>query len=185
MLKQLQQTTEQRMVKTIETLKQGLSRLRTGRAQPSLLENVLVASYGIPTPLSQVASITTEGTNTLLLTPWDKSLIPAIEKAIFASDLGLNPMTAGTIIRVPLPPLTEERRKELIKHVRTAGEESRVAIRNIRRDANGELKDLLEKKEISEDEARRGMELIQKLTDRYISEVEATLSHKESELLTL
>lgn len=162
-----------------------MSKIRTGRANASLLDHVMVDYYGSPTPLSQVANITTSDSRTILVTPWEKSMVAAIEKAILNSDLGLNPATAGTAIRVPMPPLTEERRKELIKVVRHEGEQGRVSIRNIRRDANNQLKELVKEKAISEDDERRAAEAIQKLTDRYISEVDAVLAEKEKDLMEI
>ncbi|RYV65885.1 ribosome recycling factor, partial [Legionella pneumophila] len=173
MINEIKQDSEKRMKKTIEALHTDMSKIRTGRANASLLDHVMVDYYGSPTPLSQVANITTSDSRTILVTPWEKSMVAAIEKAILNSDLGLNPATAGTAIRVPMPPLTEERRKELIKVVRHEGEQGRVSIRNIRRDANNQLKELVKEKAISEDDERRAAEAIQKLTDRYISEVDA------------
>lgn len=179
MINEIKQDSEKRMKKTIEALHTDMSKIRTGRANASLLDHVMVDYYGSPTPLSQVANITTSDSRTILVTPWEKSMVAAIEKAILNSDLGLNPATAGTAIRVPMPPLTEERRKELIKVVRHEGEQGRVSIRNIRRDANNQLKELVKEKAISEDDERRAAEAIQKLTDRYISEVDAVLAEKE------
>lgn len=183
MLKEIQQEAENRMKKSVETLSHELAKLRTGRAHPSLLESLSVLFYGTPTPLNQVASITVEDARTLTITPWDKSMVQAIDKAIRTSDLGLNPATAGMVIRVPLPPLTEERRKELVKLVRSVGEEARVSVRNIRRDANAQIKDLLKAKKITEDEERRGEEAIQKLTDKFIADTDKTVSTKETELM--
>jgi ribosome recycling factor len=183
MLKKIQQDAENRMKKSLETLSHGLAKLRTGRAHPSLLEAVSVNFYGNPTPLNQVASVSIEDARTLLVTPWDKSMVQAIDKAIRTSDLNLNPSTAGMVIRVPLPPLTEERRKELVKHVKSEAEEARVAIRNIRRDANMEAKQLLKAKKITEDDERRGEESIQKLTDRFISDIDKLIMAKETELM--
>ncbi|WP_028389520.1 ribosome recycling factor [Legionella fairfieldensis] len=183
MINEIKQDTEKRMKKTVETLQNDLTKIRTGRANASLLDHVQVDYYGNPTPLNQVANITSSDSRTLLVTPWEKSMVAAIEKAILTSDLGLNPATAGSAIRVPMPPLTEERRKELIKVVRAEGEQGRVAIRNIRRDANNHLKDLVKTKEISEDEERRAGEIIQKLTDKYIADVDAVLNEKEKDLM--
>lgn len=185
MINEIKQDSEKRMKKTIEALHSDMSKIRTGRANASLLDHVMVDYYGSPTPLSQVANITTSDSRTILVTPWEKSMVPAIEKAILNSDLGLNPATAGTAIRVPMPPLTEERRKELIKVVRHEGEQGRVSIRNIRRDANNQLKELVKEKAISEDDERRAAEAIQKLTDRYISEVDAVLAEKEKDLMEI
>lgn len=183
MLKKIQQDAENRMGKSLETLGHNLAKLRTGRAHPSLLETITVPYYGNNSPLNQVANITIEDARTLSVTAWDKSMVQAIDKAIRSSDLGLNPATAGTVIRVPLPPLTEERRKELVRHVKNEAEEARVAIRNIRRDANNEIKQLLKAKTITEDEERRGEDAIQKLTDRFIAEVDKLIANKESELM--
>ncbi|HGF0844438.1 TPA: ribosome recycling factor [Legionella pneumophila] len=185
MINEIKQDSEKRMKKTIEALHTDMSKIRTGRANASLLDHVMVDYYGSPTPLSQVANITTSDSRTILVTPWEKSMVAAIEKAIINSDLGLNPATAGTAIRVPMPPLTEERRKELIKVVRHEGEQGRVSIRNIRRDANNQLKELVKEKAISEDDERRAAEAIQKLTDRYISEVDAVLAEKEKDLMEI
>ncbi|AAU27791.1 TPA: ribosome recycling factor [Legionella pneumophila] len=185
MINEIKQDSEKRMKKTIEALHTDMSKIRTGRANASLLDHVMVDYYGSPTPLSQVANITTSDSRTILVTPWEKSMVAAIEKAILNSDLGLNPATAGTAIRVPMPPLTEERRKELIKVVRHEGEQGRVSIRNIRRDANNQLKELVKEKAISEDDERRAAEAIQKLTDRYISEVDAVLAEKEKDLMEI
>jgi ribosome recycling factor len=183
MLKSIHQDTENRMKKSIETLSHNLAKLRTGRAHPSLLESISVDYYGNATPLSQVANVTVSDARTLTVTPWDKNMVQAIDKAIRASDLGLNPANAGTVIRVPLPPLTEERRKELAKHVRHEGEEARVAVRNIRRNANGQIKDLLKAKTITVDEERDAEEGIQKLTDRFIADIDKLVAAKETELM--
>lgn len=172
-----------RMSKSIEALKQELSKIRTGRANPGLLDHIKVSFYGTDTPLNQVASISVESARNLLVTPWDKTAIPAIEKAILSSDLGLNPVTAGNVIRVPMPALNEERRKELVKLVREEAEGARVAIRNIRRDSNQSFKDLLKEKQINEDEERRAQTDIQKLTDKFIAEVDKLLLGKETELM--
>lgn len=176
---------EVRMQKSIEVFKHEMSKMRTGRAHPSLLEHLRVDYYGNPTPLSQVANISVADARTLVITPWEKRLTQAIEKAIMTSDLGLNPATAGEIIRVPLPALTEERRKDLIKVVRNEAETARVSIRNVRRDANNALKELLKKKEIAEDEERRLTDAVQKLTDKFIAEVEQLLTVKEKDLMAI
>ncbi len=185
MINEIQQDAEQRMKKSIEALKADLAKLRTGRAHPSLLEQITVEYYGSEVPLSQVANIAVGDARTLTVTPWEKSMVPVIEKAILNSELGLNPATAGNVIRVPLPPLTEERRRDLIRVVRQEGEKARVAIRNIRRDAIHQLKDLLKEKAISEDEERRAEEAIQKLTDRMVAEVEKVIEAKEKDLLEI
>jgi ribosome recycling factor len=173
------------MKKSIESLRHELAKIRTGRAHPSLLEQVHVSYYGSEVPLSQVANITAEDARTLAVTPWESKMIQAIEKAIMTSDLGLNPNTTGTVIRVPLPALTEQRRKDLVKVARGEAENARVAVRNIRRDANGELKAALKDKQVSEDENKRGEEQIQKLTDQHIKEIDALLEEKEKDLLAI
>ncbi|QEY51680.1 ribosome recycling factor [Legionella longbeachae] len=183
MINEIKQDSERRMKKTIEALRIDMSKIRTGRANVGLLDHVQVDYYGNLTPLSQVANVTASDSRTILVTPWEKSMVSAIEKAILTSDLGLNPATTGNAIRVPMPPLTEERRKELIKVVRNEGEQGKVSIRNIRRDANNQLKDLVKDKSISEDDERRAAEAIQKLTDKYILEVDALLAEKEKDLM--
>ena len=174
-----------RMVKSLDSLRQELVKLRTGRANPSLLDHVMVSYYGNDTPLSQVASVGVADARTLLVTPWEKNMVGPIEKAILKSDLGLNPASAGTTIRVPLPPLTEERRRDMVKIVRHEGEGARVAIRNIRRDANNQLKALLKDKKIPEDAERQAQDEVQKLTDRHIQDVDKTLAAKEAELMEI
>lgn len=181
----IQEVAKERMHKTIHALEQALSKLRAGRATPTILEGLQVTYYGAQTPLSQLASITVEGPFMLLVKPWEKKLVSEIEKAIRTSDLGLNPATAGDIIRVPLPPLSEERRKELIKKVKTEVEEAKVAVRNIRRDCNQDCKEQLKKKQMSEDEERRLEEGIQKLTNTYIEKIESIFSQKEKDLLEI
>ncbi|HEY5715467.1 MAG TPA: ribosome recycling factor, partial [Psychromonas sp.] len=166
-----------------EAFKSQLAKIRTGRAHPSLLDGIMVPYYGSNTPLRQVSNVSTEDARTLTVTVFDASLIQAVEKAIMGSNLGLNPMSAGTVIRIPLPPLTEERRRDLIKVVRGEAENSRIAIRNIRRDANGDLKTLEKDKDISEDEQRAGEDLIQKVTNDYIKQIDDLLAVKEKELL--
>jgi len=174
---------QERMEKSVEALKNNLSKVRTGRAHPSLLSGITVEYYGAPTPLNQIANVIAEDARTLAITVFDKELTQAVEKAIMMSDLGLNPMSAGTVIRVPLPPLTEERRRDLVKIVRGEAENGRVAIRNIRRDANSDLKGLLKEKEISEDEDRKAQEDIQKITDAAVKSVDEVLAAKEKELM--
>ena len=176
---------EARMKKSIETLKNGLEKIRTGRANTSLLDQITVDYYGSRSPLSQVASVGVADARTLTVSPWDKGMVQAIEKAIMESGLGLNPVTSGTVIRVPLPALTEERRKELGKVVRKEGEEAKVAVRNVRRDALQHLKDALKKKEITEDEDKRAQDAIQKLTDRYVGDADKMVASKEQELLAI
>ncbi len=174
-----------RMGKTVEALGLELAKIRTGRAHPSLLDHVMVSYYGTDMPIKQVANVTVEDARTLAITPWERNMVQAVEKAIMQSDLGLNPNTAGTVIRVPMPAMTEERRRDLIKVARSEAEQARVAVRNIRRDANGGLKDLVKEKMISEDDERRGQEGIQKLTDQYVKEVDQVLEHKESDLMAI
>lgn len=185
MIEDIKKDAEGRMQKSLESLDTALKKVRTGRAHPSLLDTITVPYYGSDSPLSQLANISVEEGRTLLVSPFDKSLIPDIERAIMTSDLGLNPSTAGVVIRLPLPPLTEETRRDLVKVVRAEAEHAKVAIRNIRRDANGDFKDLLKEKEISEDEARHGEEQIQQLTDRMVAGVEKMLKTKEEELMTV
>lgn len=185
MINDIKLDSEKRMKKTIESLQIDLSKVRTGRANAGFLDHVQVDYYGTLTPLTQVANITTSDSRTIMVTPWEKSMVAAVEKAILTADLGLNPATAGSAIRVPMPALTEERRKELIKVVRNEGEQGRVSIRNIRRDANSQLKDLVKEKAISEDDERRAGEVIQKLTDKYIAEIDALLVVKEKDLMEI
>lgn len=185
MIDDIQKHTSERMKKSIESLKHEFAKIRTGRAHPSLLEHVHVNYYGNEVPISQVANVTVEDSRTLAINPWERTMIPIIEKAILTSDLGLNPNTAGTVIRVPLPPLTEQRRKDLIKVVRHEAENARVAVRNIRRDANNDLKSALKDKLVSEDEVKRGEELVQKVTDQFIKEIDSLLEEKEADLLAI
>ncbi|GAA3535231.1 ribosome recycling factor [Zobellella aerophila] len=185
MINDIKNDAKVRMEKSVEALKTQMNKVRTGRAHPSLLDTIYVDYYGSSTPLKQVANITTEDSRTLAVTVFDRSMSQAVEKAIMNSDLGLNPSSAGSTLRIPLPPLNEERRKELIKVVRNEAEQGRVAIRNIRRDANGDLKALLKDKEISEDEDRRAQDEIQKLTDLFIKQVDESLAAKEKELMEI
>jgi len=185
MIEDIKKDAGERMAKSVSTLKQDLTKLRTGRAHTSLLDHITVSYYGNDVPLNQVANVSTPDARTLTVTPWEKNMVAAIEKAIMTSDLGLNPATAGTVIRIPLPSLTEERRRELIRVVRHEGEGARVAIRNIRRDAINDCKELLKEKEISEDQERRAQDEIQKLTDKYVAEVDKVLEAKEAELLEI
>lgn len=172
-----------RMGKSVESFRTDLTRLRTGRAHPSLLDHISVDYYGTATPITQTANVAVEDARTLSVTAWDKTMVEAIEKAILESNLGLNPNTAGTIIRIPLPPLTEERRKELIKVLKGEAEQGKVAIRNIRRDAITHLKDLTKSKDISEDDERRGEDQVQKLTDEHVKKVDEIVAEKEQEML--
>jgi len=174
-----------RMRKSVDNLTHELSKVRTGRAHPSLLDHVTVDYYGSQVPVNQVATVSVSDPRTLAISPWEKKMVPVIERALLTSDLGLNPATAGEVIRLPLPPLTEERRRELVRLVRHEGEVARVAIRNIRRDANADTKELLKEKEITEDEERRAEEDIQKLTDEAIEKIGHILEEKEQELMTV
>lgn len=185
MIADVKKTAEQKMGKTLEALKHDLAKVRTGRAHTGLLDHIQVDYYGTPTPIPQLANVTLIDARTIGVTPWEKKLGPAIEKAIRDSDLGLNPASAGDVVRVPMPLLTEERRKELIKVVRHEGENARVAVRNVRRDAITHLKDLLKQKKVAEDEERRAQDDVQKLTDRFIGEVDKMLEVKEAELMAV
>ena len=185
MIDEIKTETEKCMAKSVESLRHDLTRLRTGRASTSILENIKVSYYGADMPLSQVASISVADARTLTIVPWEKPMVAAVEKAILASDLGLTPTTAGTTIRINLPVLTEERRKELAKHVSGEGESAKVAIRNVRRDAITQIKELEKEKSISEDDQSRGDDDIQKLTDRFVREVDVVVKHKEDELMTM
>ncbi|MDA0847586.1 MAG: ribosome recycling factor [Burkholderiaceae bacterium] len=184
-IQDVRQAAEQKMSKTFDALRASLSKIRTGRAHPGLLENIMVDYYGTPTALGQVATLTLMDARTIGVSPWEKKLVGPIEKAIRESDLGLNPATSGESIRVPMPALTEERRRELTKVVKSDGEDGKVAIRNVRRDANEQLKRLLKDKLISEDEERRAQDDIQKLTDRFVADIEKALTQKESEIMTV
>lgn len=185
MINEIKEDAQTRMKKSIESLKNELTKLRTGRANPSLLDHVTVSYYGGEVPISQVANISVADARMLTVTPWEKSVVQDVEKAIRNSDLGLNPAAAGNVIRVPLPALTEERRKDLIKLVRSEGEAAKVAIRNIRRDANQDFKDLVKEKEISEDDERRAHDDVQKITDKHIEEVDKLLVEKEKDLMEI
>lgn len=185
MLDDIKKDASARMAKSVENLKQDFTKIRTGRAHTSLLDHITVSYYGSDVPLSHVATVAVADARTLTVTPWEKNMVSVVEKALMTSDLGLNPSTAGTLIRVPLPPLTEERRRDLIKVVRHEAEQARVAIRNIRRDANSSIKDLVKEKMISEDDQRRGEDEIQKLTDKYIKDAESLLETKEKELMEI
>lgn len=185
MIDEITEDAGSRMAKSVESLKTDLTKIRTGRAHPSLLDQVMVDYYGTPTPIKQVANVVAEDARTLAVTPWEKPMVQAIEKAIMVADLGLNPASAGTVIRVPMPALTEERRRDLVKVVKAEGESAKVAVRNIRRDANGDFKDLLKEKEISEDESRKAEDGIQKLTDKYVAEIDKVLEAKEKEMMEI
>jgi ribosome recycling factor len=185
MLADLKKTTEQKMQKSLEALKADLGKIRTGRAHAGLLDHVTVDYYGTPTLINQVANITLIDARTIGVQPWEKNMVQKVEKAIRDSDLGLNPSATGDLIRVPMPMLTEERRRDLIKVVKAEGENAKVAVRNVRRDANNTLKDALKKKEIAEDEERRTQDEIQKLTDRFVAEIDKMLATKEAELMAV
>jgi ribosome recycling factor len=185
MIADVKKTAEQKMRKTVEALKTDLAKIRTGRAHTGLLDHIMVDYYGTPTPIPQVGNVTLLDARTIAVSPWDKKMAPAIEKAIRDSDLGLNPATMGETVRVPMPALTEERRKDLIKVVRHEGENARVAVRNVRRDANHHLKELLKQKKVAEDEERRAQDDIQKLTDRSIVDIDKLLQQKEAELMAV
>ncbi|EGV28759.1 MULTISPECIES: ribosome recycling factor [Thiorhodococcus] len=185
MIDDIKKDAADRMAKSVEALSHELAKIRTGRAHPSLLDHIMVSYYGSDVPIRQVANINAEDARTLSVVPWEKNMVQAIEKAIMQSDLGLNPNTAGAVIRVPMPALTEERRRDLIKVARNEAEQARVAVRNIRRDANHELKELVKEKMISEDDERRGQEIVQKLTDQYIKDVDSVLAEKEQDLMSI
>lgn len=185
MINEIKQDAQERMKKTLESLGHAFAKIRTGRAHPSILDGVMVSYYGSDTPLRQIANVVAEDSRTLALTVFDKGMIQAVEKAIMTSDLGLNPATAGTTIRVQMPALTEETRKGYTKQARGEAENARVAVRNIRRDALAQLKDLVKEKEISEDEERRAQDDVQKLTDKYVAEIDKALEGKETDLMAV
>ncbi|WP_066015049.1 ribosome recycling factor [Endozoicomonas atrinae] len=185
MINEIKDDAKERMGKTIESLTVAFNKIRTGRAHPSLLDGIRVSYYGSETPLSQMANVSVEDGRTLAVRVWEKQIVPDVEKAILKSDLGLNPSTAGEVIRIPLPPLTEETRKGYIRQARQDAENARIAIRNIRRDALADIKELEKEKEISEDDERRGQDDVQKLTDQFIAEVDKNLSAKEEDLMAI
>lgn len=185
MLDDIKKDAGERMAKSVASLKSELTKIRTGRAHTSLLDHITVEYYGAQTPLNQVSNVGVEDSRTLTVTPWEKEMVAVIEKAIMGSDLGLNPQSAGTVIRVPLPALTEERRKDMIRVVRHEAEGGRIAVRNIRRDAIHDIKDLLKEKMIGEDEEHRAEDEIQTITDKYIAEIDEVLAAKESELMEI
>lgn len=185
MLNDMKKDAEKRMAKSIESLRTELSKLRTGRAHTSLLDHVTVEYYGSQVPISQVANINVGDARSLTVVPWEKKMVPVVEKAILNSNMGLNPVTAGEVIRVPLPALTEERRRDMTKVVRSEGEGARVAIRNIRRDILGDIKELLKSKDITEDEERRAQDDVQKITDKYVAEVDKLIEAKEKDLMEI
>lgn len=183
MLDDLKKDATGRMQKSVQALQAELKKMRTGRAHPSLIEHLKVDYYGSDVPLQQVAAISIEDARTLVVSPWEKSSVAAIERAIYKSDLGLTPNTAGTVIRIPLPPLTEERRRDLTKVVRHEAENARVSVRSVRRDVIADLKEMLKEKLVSQDEERRAQDEVQKLTDRFIGEIDQVLAAKEKEIL--
>ena len=185
MLSQIKQDAQTRMQKSVESLRHELTRLRTGRASTALIEPLRVSYYGSDTPVSQVATVAIADARSIVITPYEKTMVAAVEKAILASDLGLNPTTVGQVIRINLPPLTEERRKDLSKHVAHEGENAKVAIRNVRRDALHQVKELLKDKQISEDDERRAEDEIQKLTDKFVKDVDGVIKAKEDELMAV
>lgn len=185
MINEIKLDAEKRMKKTVESLQHEMTKIRTGRANASFLDHVVVDYYGSPTPLNQVASVNSSDSRTLLVTPFEKSMVAAIEKAILTSDLGLNPATQGAAIRVPMPALTEERRKEMTRIVRAEAEQARVSVRNIRRDANSTVKDLVKDKQMSLDDEHRANDLVQKLTDKYVAEIDVVLAEKEKDLMQI
>ena len=183
MIDEILRDAESRMGKSVDSLRAELTKIRTGRAHPSLLDQLMVDYYGTDTAINQVANVTVEDSRTLAVAPWEKQMVAVVEKAIINSGLGLNPSTAGNLIRIPMPPLTEERRRELVKVVKGEGENAKIAVRNIRRDANSDFKDLLKEKEISEDECRQSEDSVQKLTDRFVASVDDVIVVKEKELM--
>lgn len=185
MIDDIHKDAEARMGKSIESLQQAFARIRTGRASPNLLDDIRVDYYGTETPLNQVANINVEDGRSLLISPWEKKMVPVIEKAILKSQLGLTPNTTGDLIRLPMPPLTEESRKGLTKQARAEAENARISVRNVRRDANSMIKELLKEKEISEDEERKAEDAIQKLTDRFVGRVDELLGEKEADLMEI
>jgi len=185
MIEDLKKDAESRMAKAIEALQSALRKIRTGRAHPSLLDDVMVSYYGTPTPIKQVANLGVEDGRTITVTPWEKNIANEVEKAIRNANLGLNPSSNGELIRVPLPALTEDSRRDLLKVVKSDGEQAKIAIRAARRDANSDIKELLKEKDISEDDQRRGEDDIQKLTDRFVKDVDDCLSAKETEIMTI
>ncbi len=185
MINEIKADAASRMQKSVAAMQQQFSKIRTGRAHTSLLDHVTVSYYGSDVPLNQVANLSVEDARTLSVTPWEKPMVPVVEKAIMASDLGLNPSTAGTVIRIVLPQLTEERRRDLVRVVRNEAEAGRVSVRNVRRDANSDLKELVKEKMISEDEERRAATEIQNLTDKYIEEIDEILKAKEEEMMSI
>lgn len=185
MIKEIEQDSDERMGKSLASLQTNLARLRTGRANPSLLDGIEIDYYGTPTPLNQAASITVEDARTLAISPWEKNLVPVIEKAILKSELGVTPAATSELVRLPLPPLTEENRRDLARQAKQEGESTKVAIRNIRRDAIADIRELLKEKEVAEDDARKGEDNVQKITDARVAEVDRVVQQKEADLLEI
>ncbi len=185
MIEEILADAETRMGKSVDSLRTELTKIRTGRAHPSLLDQIMVDYYGTETPINQVANVSVEDSRTLAVAPWEKPMVAVVEKAIMNSGLGLNPSTAGNLIRIPMPPLTEERRRELVKVVKNEGENAKIAVRNIRRDANSDFKELLKEKEVSEDASRQAEEKVQKLTDRFVASIDEVIAVKEKELMEI
>jgi ribosome recycling factor len=185
MIDDIKKDASARMGKSVEALVEALAKVRTGRAHPSLLDHLTVSYYGADVPLKQVANVGVEDARTITVQPYEQQMVTAVEKAIMESDLGLNPNSAGTLIRVPMPPLTEERRRDMTKIVRQEAEQAKVAVRNIRRDANNDLKSLVKEKLISEDDERRGQEIVQKITDQHVKEIDELLEKKEKDLMSV
>ncbi|MBT7334660.1 MAG: ribosome recycling factor [Gammaproteobacteria bacterium] len=183
MIEEIVEDADERMGKTLDALQHAFAKIRTGRANPSLLDTVFVEYYGAPTPLNQVASVSVEDARTLAVSPWEKPLVPIIEKAILKSDIGITPVSSGDVIRVPLPPLTEENRRDLAKQAKAEAENSRISIRNIRREAIADVRELVKEKEATEDDARRAEDRIQKVTDKRVAQVDTALAAKESDLM--
>ncbi len=185
MIDEIIEDAEQRMKKSIESMRSEMAKIRTGRASAALIDHLTVDYYGTATPINQVANISVQDARTLAVQPWEKNMVPVVEKAIMEANLGFNPVTAGDIIRIPMPALTEERRREMVKIAAAEGESGKVAVRNIRRDANSDFKELLNDKEITEDDDHRAQDLVQKLTDKFVAEIDAIVAEKETEILTV
>ncbi len=185
MIDEIIEDAEQRMKKSIESMRSEMAKIRTGRASAALIDHLTVDYYGTATPINQVANISVQDARTLAVQPWEKNMVPVVEKAIMEANLGFNPVTAGDIIRIPMPALTEERRREMVKIAAAEGESGKVAVRNIRRDANSDFKELLNDKDITEDDDHRAQDLVQKLTDKFVAEIDAIVAEKETEILTV
>jgi ribosome recycling factor len=185
MIDEILKDAEQRMLKSMESMRGEMAKIRTGRASPALIDHLTVDYYGTPTPISQVANISVQDARTLGVQPWEKNMVSVVERAIMEANLGLNPMTAGDLIRIPLPPLTEERRKEMVKVAAAEGESGKIAVRNIRRDANTDFKSLLKEKDITEDQDKQAQDLVQKLTDKFVALIDDVVKEKEVEILTV